>query len=260
MGGEKKGWIWIFPLSEDRVTAGAVMSNSYLRDQHRKLRDEGHEDWRQALMMQELLASPFAEHLLAGKPQALPTLVNGDYSYEVKHQYGRNYAMIGDARGFIDPIFSSGVFLSIKTANLVSDAVHRQLIGDPSSDEGFAAAYAQVTGAYEFVHRMIRLFYNPVSVTWAEVGAEGDVHKAHESAMAAGHYMLAGDFFENHQRYAKFFDLLEDPKGFRRYSKLILERTEFVDTSCHAERETVFGELGKPLAELGAPEGAQVAG
>ena len=55
--------------------------------------------------------------------------INGNYSYEVKNHYGSNYAMIGDARGFIDPIFSSGVFLSMKTAFLVSDAINKILVG-----------------------------------------------------------------------------------------------------------------------------------
>ena len=35
----------------------------------------------------------------------IPMQINGNYSYEVKNHYGSNYAMVGDARGFIDPIF-----------------------------------------------------------------------------------------------------------------------------------------------------------
>ena len=56
--------------------------------------------------------------------------------------------------------------------------------------------------------------------------------------------MLAGDFFENHQRYHKFFDLLEDPRGFRRYARLILDqKEEAADASCHTPWEVVFGGL-----------------
>jgi flavin-dependent dehydrogenase len=245
MGEEKKGWIWIFPLTPDRVTAGAVMQNSYMRDQRRKLQEAGSKDPLQDLMWQELMYSPFARALLEGTHQVMPVLVNGNYSYEVKNHYGSNYAMIGDARGFIDPIFSSGVFLSIKTAHLVSEAVHQRLsAGTEAGQAEMVKAYDQVTGAYGFVHRMIRLFYNPHAISWAQVGAEGEVHKRHESAMAAGHFMLAGDFFENHERYHKFFDLLEDPRGFQRYKTLILDREEKPgDQSCHTPWETVFGEM-----------------
>jgi flavin-dependent dehydrogenase len=244
MGEEKKGWIWIFPLEEDRITAGAVMQNSYMREQRRKLQQEGSTDWTTDLMYQELRLAPFVESLIEGTDQCLPTLVNGNYSYEVKNHYGPNYAMIGDARGFIDPIFSSGVFLSINTGRMVSDALHLKLSeGVSGVNEEMEAVYKKVTGAYNFVHRMIRLFYNPHAVTWAEVGAEKAVHKAHESAMAAGHFMLSGDFFERHERYDKVFQLLEDPKMFQRYAEYVIERPELRDVTCHIPWETAFGEL-----------------
>ena len=243
MGEEKKGWIWVFPLSKDRVTAGVVMNNAYMREQSRILRQQGSTDWQRDLCMQELNQSSFVRSLLEGTEQALPILVNGNYSYEVENHFGSNYAMIGDARGFIDPIFSSGVFLSIKTAYLVSDALKAQLAGEPVAGEQMAAAYEKVTGAYSFVHRMIKLFYNPHAVTWAEVGEEGEVHRAHQSAMAAGHFMLSGGFFEEHERFNKFFDLLENPRSFHRYARTVIERPDLNDSSCHTPSDVAFGEL-----------------
>jgi hypothetical protein len=121
-------------------------------------------------------------------------------------------------------------------------------------------AYRKVSGAYNFVHRMIRLFYNPHAITWAEVGVDHQVHKRHESAMAAGHYMLAGDFFENHERYNKFFDALEDPRGFEHYKKLILDREDYNKEAptCYTPKEVAF-----PMVENGgkkAESGVEVAG
>jgi hypothetical protein len=254
IGEEKKGWIWVFPLGEDRITAGVVMQNSYIRDRGRALRREGSADWQQDLMMRELHESPFVAELLEGSDQALPVLVNGNYSYEVKNHYGSNYAMIGDARGFIDPIFSSGVFLSIKTAFLVSAAVKKQLggtvAGAGTDNAPLVQAYEMVTGAYNFVHRMIRLFYNPHAITWAAVGSEHQIHKRHESAMAAGHFMLSGDFFENHSRYHKFFELLENPRSFKRYSRMVLDRSEFDDTTCRTPWEVAFGDLQRAAVRM----------
>lgn len=243
MGEEKKGWIWVFPLEEDRITAGVVMNNSYIREQARILRDGGSTDWQRDLCMQELNQSGFVRSLLDGADQALPILVNGNYSYEVKNHYGANYAMIGDARGFIDPIFSSGVFLSMKTALHVTNALKAKLAGDPAADKEMATSYERVTAAYNFVHRMIRLFYNPHAVTWAEVGEEGEVHRAHQSAMAAGHFMLAGGFFEDNERLNKVFDLLENPRSFHTYAKMVVDRPDLNDTSCHTPWEVAFGEL-----------------
>jgi flavin-dependent dehydrogenase len=250
MGLEQKGWIWVFPLGENRITAGFVAQNSYLRDQQRKLKEEGSKDWKQDLCMQELMHSKFVQGLLEGSNMLIPMQVNGNYSYEVKNHYGSNYAMVGDARGFIDPIFSSGVFLSIKTSSLVSAAINKQLRGELNGkNEAMETAYKQVSGAYNFVHRMIRLFYNPHSVTWAQAGADGKTHKDHENAMAAGHYMLSGDFFENYQKFEGFFQILEDPKQFRRYKKLVIDRDDFVQPSCHSRWEEVFKDMVERDAE-----------
>jgi flavin-dependent dehydrogenase len=239
IGEEKKGWIWVFPLAPDTVTAGVVMQNSYLRRRGQQLRAEGYSDWRSVLCQQELATAPFVRALLDGAEQSLPMQVNGDYSYEVTNHYGTNYAMIGDARGFIDPIFSSGVFLSMKTAYLVTSALLERLCGGEDG-AAMAHAYELVNGAYGLVHRMIRLFYNPHAVSWAEVDSGKQLHKAHESAMAAGHFVLAGDFFESHDRYNRFFSLLEDPETFEIYRSYVIDRDDFQKLSCGIPREVIF--------------------
>ena len=61
--------------------------------------------------------------------------------------------------------------------------------------------------------------------------------------MAAGHYMLSGDFFENYEKYDSFFKLLEDPTNFRRYNKLVIEREDFVQPSCNSRWEEVFKDM-----------------
>jgi flavin-dependent dehydrogenase len=248
MGEEQKGWIWVFPLDVDRVTAGFVAQNSYIRDQRKKLLDEGSTNWEYDLCMRELTRSAVVAKILEGGVLKMPMMINGNYSYEVKNHYGSNYAMIGDARGFIDPIFSSGVFLSMKTAYLVADAVHLQLTNElEGENQAMAKAYELVTGAYNFVHRMIRLFYNPHALTWAEAGADGQSHKRAETAMAAGHYMLAGDFFENYRKYNDMFEVLENPAQFRSYKKVVIDRPAF-QTGCQTKWEDVFGDLEKKAA------------
>jgi flavin-dependent dehydrogenase len=252
MGEEQKGWIWVFPLAADRITGGFVAQNSYIRDQRKKLIDGGSTEWEHDLCMQELTRSPFLAELLRGAERRMQMMVNGNYSYEVKNHYGSNYAMIGDARGFIDPIFSSGVFLSMKSAYLVSAAVDHQLTnGLDGGNALMTDAYEKITGAYNFVHRMIRLFYNPHALTWAEAGADGQSHKRAETAMAAGHYMLAGDFFENHDKYNKMFEVLENPKLFRKYNDTVIERQDF-KTPCNTKWEDVFGEMVENRAHAAA--------
>jgi hypothetical protein len=53
--------------------------------------------------------------------------------------------------------------------------------------------------------------------------------------------MLSGDFFENHERYTKFFELLEEPQNFMKYKKFILDREEYQELSCHTPHVVAFG-------------------
>jgi hypothetical protein len=244
MGEEQKGWIWVFPLGERRITAGFVAQNSFLREQQRLLKDKGSKDWKYDLCMQELQRSGYVSGLLKGSKMLIPIQINGNYSYEVKNHYGTNYAMVGDARGFVDPIFSSGVFLSIKSSSLVAPAIDKYLTGATNdAREAMELAYKQISGAYNFVHRMIKLFYDPHSLTWAQAGADGRTHKDHESAMAAGHYMLSGDFFENYEKFEGFFEVLENPNSFRRYKKLVIDREDFIQPTCQSRWEEVFRDM-----------------
>jgi hypothetical protein len=241
IGQEKKGWLWIFPLSDHRLTIGAVMENDYMRSEKARLSAAGSDDWQQDLYLQEIMASGFVKDLLRSARRVLPVIANGNYSYKIKQQYGENFALVGDARGFIDPIFSSGIFLSMKSSTLLSQAVHEKLVTGNAA-ASMAHVYAKINGGYEFVRRMIRLFYNPHVINWAQMGDAGAIlHKSHENALAAGHYMLAGDFFESHAKYDRFFQALEDEKTFKYYYKVVIGKHEAAaQRSCDSRREEIF--------------------
>jgi hypothetical protein len=70
--------------------------------------------------------------------------------------------------------------------------------------------------------------------------------------MAAGHYMLSGDFFENYKKYDDFFAALEDPKQFARFKSLVIDRKDFVQSTCHARWEDVFRDMVPRDAERNA--------
>ena len=59
-----------------------------------------------------------------------------DYSYRSKHNAGNGFIIIGDAYGFLDPIYSSGVLLALKMAKLAADAIH-----DAFNHDDFSAAH-----------------------------------------------------------------------------------------------------------------------
>ena len=249
LGGEKKGWIWIFPLETNRFTVGVVLNNSYVRAQKARLDGNGSGDWQMDLFSQELDSSPLAKKILEGGGTAQPLTVEGDYSYHLgsHKKHGPRFALIGDASTFLDPIFSSGVFIAMNSGRLLSDAVHQRLTsGEEEGERAIASAYERINGAYGIIHRLIRGFYDPHASTFANVGTVAEAeHLRHEGAMAAGHFLLAGNFFEDYRRFDKFFDLIEDPSNFERYKDLVLDREEFEATSCGAKQSDVFPQFAR---------------
>lgn len=245
MGGEKKGWMWVFPLGPDRITVGVVLNNSYIRAQRAELESKGAEDWKMALFEQEMGYSPFVSRLVAGGNLMQPLTVEGDYSYFSETKYGDNFAMIGDAATFIDPIFSSGIYLAMNSARLVSEGIHQKLtLGDAATAEmegSLEDAYQHINGAYKMVFKLITFFYSAEVINFAQMESASDlIYQQHKEAMATGHFLLAGDFFDRYDKYSDIIDSLRKPHLYETYRKIVLQRTDFQTSDCNRPEEAVF--------------------
>lgn len=244
LGGDKQGWIWAIPLSTDRVSIGVVMNTAYYLDQRRALKAKGVEDWQQELYINEVRSSAFCQRILEGATQERAVLYNGDYSYFCHQKFGENFALVGDASAFIDPIFSSGVYLAMNSGRLVSRAIDTALKdGVETGLRALEATYVQVVNAYAVVDKLIRLFYNPEVLNFAQLGSAEpafDDYKHYENAMALQHYLLAGDFFEEANKYSEFIEELRRPELFARYKSFVFERPQF----------SADGECGHPFEEI----------
>jgi hypothetical protein len=64
--------------------------------------------------------------------------------------------------------------------------------------------------------------------------------------------MLSGDFFENYEKFEGFFTILEDPKQFQRYKKLVIDRPELNQPGCRSRWEDVFKDMTERDAERNA--------
>jgi len=117
------GWIWVIPLSGRRLSVGLVVQKDRPRDCD-----------AEALLRRYLAASPILNRLLAGAEQSAPVRVEADFSYTNQSRYGSRYACCGDAAGFLDPVFSSGVFLAFTSAARVADRVHQGLAEGREAD------------------------------------------------------------------------------------------------------------------------------
>jgi flavin-dependent dehydrogenase len=239
IGGEKKGWMWAFPLEKNRVTVGVVVNNNYIRSQRAALEAAGAADWKQALFEQELAFSPFLGRLLAGTQMLQPLTVEGDYSYYSETKYGENFAMVGDAATFIDPIFSSGIYLAMNGARLVSEGIHQRL--NSGTMDGLTDAYGHINGAYKMVHKLISFFYSAGVINFAQMESASDLlYQQHKDAMATGHFLLAGDFFDRYDHYGDIIDTLRKPHLYDLYKSSVLQRGDLQKVACNDPQEAVF--------------------
>jgi len=149
----EKGWFWYIPLRDDRVSVGVVADREYLyRD---GVKDPA------AVFAREIPNNRWiAEHLAPGR-QVGRFWVTGDYSYRSKHCAGDGLLLIGDAFAFLDPVFSSGVFLALKSGELGADAVDAALERGDTSAEAFTEYGETMCRGIEAMRNLVYAFYDP---------------------------------------------------------------------------------------------------
>jgi Tryptophan halogenase len=83
-----------------------------------------------------------------------------DYSYRSKQNAGDGFILIGDAYGFLDPIYSSGVLLALKMAELASDAIHDAFKHDDFSGARLGQFQSKLDQGIESMRKLVYAFYN----------------------------------------------------------------------------------------------------
>jgi flavin-dependent dehydrogenase len=112
---EGYGWFWFIPLPEDLVSIGVVLPVDRLPE--RRNGDP------QAVFDAELDRCPALRERLADAEQVAQVGVLRDFSYISKQIAGEGWVLAGDAFGFLDPVYSTGVFLALKSAELAADSI-----------------------------------------------------------------------------------------------------------------------------------------
>jgi flavin-dependent dehydrogenase len=107
-------WFWLIPLSETRTSIGVVMDSTAFRA--RKWTPE-------TALSATLHESPLMRERMADAERVTPVHSAGDYSYRNKQLTGDRWMLAGDAAGFIDPIFSTGVFLALESGEQCAAAL-----------------------------------------------------------------------------------------------------------------------------------------
>lgn len=147
-----KGWFWYIPMRNNRVSVGLVADRDYL---YRDSRDPG------GIFQREIEENAWIkEHLEPGK-QVGQYWVTGEYSYRANYCAGDGVVLVGDAFAFLDPVFSSGVFLALKSGELAADAIDMALEKGDTSATQFEQYGADVCLAIERMRKIVYAFYHP---------------------------------------------------------------------------------------------------
>ena len=147
----QKGWFWYIPLANDIVSVGVVAEKDYFYKDTRDLATIFHREVKKNAWIEK--------HLAAGQ-QFGPYRVTGEYSYRSRHCAADGLVLTGDAFGFLDPVFSSGVLLALRSGELAADAVAAALRAGDVSASRFAAYGAQVCEGVEAMRKLVYAFYN----------------------------------------------------------------------------------------------------
>ncbi len=115
---EKKGWFWYIPLHDDITSIGVVGDFDYLF--------KGRKD-HETTYWEEVGRCPGIKERLANAECVSRFYATKDYTYRSKQLAGDGWVLIGDAFGFLDPLYSSGVLLALKSGQLAADAVSEGL-------------------------------------------------------------------------------------------------------------------------------------
>jgi len=118
------GWYWLIPLKDGAVSVGAVCWPYYLMGRQKPV-DE--------FLWDTIRLNPQLADRMKNAKLMAPALATGNFSYQSRKMYGDGWLMIGDAFAIIDPVFSSGVFLGMSSAERGADLVDHMLrTGDVS--------------------------------------------------------------------------------------------------------------------------------
>ncbi|MET7143974.1 FAD-dependent oxidoreductase [Xanthomonas sp. PPL139] len=177
------GWMWLIPLPDDVMSVGAVCDPEYMKTR------QGCDS--EAFLLRTLALNPDVVERMAGAQRVAPVHATGNYAYECTRMSGPRWLMLGDAYAFVDPMFSSGVYLAMHSAERGAAMVDAEL-RDPASEARLQRRLERhLRGGLDEFKWFIYRFTSP---TMRELFAQPRNVLQVEQAVVA---MLAGDVFDN---------------------------------------------------------------
>lgn len=177
----EKGWFWYIPLQDDIISVGIVAERDYL---YRDSKDPAE------IFAAEVQNNLWIKEHLASGEQFGRYWTTGEYSYRSEFCAGDGMLLAGDAFAFLDPVFSSGVFLALKSGEMAADAADAALNDGDFSAKRFEPYGAELCEGIEAMRALVYAFYD-------EGFSFADLIKGFPEVRSDLTDCLIGDLFKN---------------------------------------------------------------
>jgi flavin-dependent dehydrogenase len=147
----EKGWFWYIPLADDIVSVGVVAEKNYLYKTSKDLKEIFDQQVEQNVWIKD--------HLAVGQ-QTGPYRITGEYSYRSRYCGASGLILTGDAFAFLDPVFSSGVFLALYSGEMGANFADACLTDNDFSAERFTDYGAELCKSIESMRALVYAFYD----------------------------------------------------------------------------------------------------
>lgn len=144
----KNAWFWLIPISAELTSVGLVVDREHFLSCG--LQPE-------QLLEETIASAPWMAARMQHAERTTQIFARKDFSFRMQRMVGPNFALVGDAAGFLDPIFSTGVFMAMKSADLAAEAVIQRL---QTGSQALLARYErEMTRGLDQYLRFIEQFY-----------------------------------------------------------------------------------------------------
>jgi flavin-dependent dehydrogenase len=148
-----KGWFWHIPQHNQMTSVGIVAEGKYLT--------RGGVKDPKAIFLREVEENLWIKDHLAIGQSTGEYFITSEYSRHSRYCAAPGLVLVGDAFAFLDPVFSSGVMLALKTGQLAAEAIHTGLVEGDLSPARFAQYGATVRQGVENMRKLVYAFYDP---------------------------------------------------------------------------------------------------
>jgi flavin-dependent dehydrogenase len=152
----KKGWFWYIPLHDDIVSVGVVADHDYLFSNRDSKEFED-------IYFEEVARCPGIQPRIAKAKRCDIFRAQKEYTYRSRQAAGDGWVLVGDAFGFLDPLYSSGVLLALTSGASAADAINDGLDKDDVSEAQLRRWEPEFVAGMERMRRLVCEYYDGFS-------------------------------------------------------------------------------------------------